>query len=184
MVGYYERKLAVRARIRGSVAERKLASRISKGSAQLRADIPKLLEDNPLLELVIEQRWPGRTREAFLSELKHCEETFGAFAEHVKKGAVPRQGQLHLLLHRLAEIYLDSGGTSTAVSNNRRKSAFIDFAWKIIEKLPVRRRPNSRESLATSGRSGALIMRTITTTGGRGDRAGRNRPPRPIILRD
>jgi hypothetical protein len=140
LVALYESQVAVRARLRGSVEERKLADRISKRFAQLRMDIDKLREKNPLLadSLILP---PSLSREAFLSELQYFEEIFKAYVESAKKGAVSRQLQLQRLLQSLERVYLHSGGTSTAVSGNRRNSEFICFASMIIEKLPVRRRP-------------------------------------------
>jgi hypothetical protein len=142
LVGIYEGQVTIRTKLRGSVAERKLASRISKRFAQLRGDIAKLREKNPVLaDALILPPSLGGTREAFLTDLNYFEGIFRAFVKSAKKGAVPRQFQLERLLQSLELVYRNSGGTSTAVSDNRSKSEFVSFVQTIIENLPVRRRP-------------------------------------------
>src|SRR4029079_771200 len=83
-----------------------------------------------------------------LSTLEYYREIFRDFTSSAEKGQVARQPQLHRLLHSLAHLYERSGGLSTAVSNSREKSDFIDFAWAIMERLPVTKRPNSKTGLA------------------------------------
>ncbi len=149
IVSVYEGQVTTRRSLRGSVVDRDRARLISEYCAKLLQKIAELREDNPLLaHTLLVPKSVSLSYDDILSALEYYRGIFEAFAASAKKGPVARRPQLHRLLDSLALHYRQSGGVSTAVSNSREESEFIDFAWAIIKCLPTIKRPNGRKGLA------------------------------------
>lgn len=149
-VAVYEGQIATALLFRSSVDDRKRALRISNVCNKLLKEIAKLRKNNPLIThgLLVPESFRIDDYEDILSTLKHYQTIFRQFGQSAKRGPVARKAELHRLLPNLAHLYLQNGGVTTAVSNSREKSEFIDFAWAIIKRLPVMRRPNGKLGLA------------------------------------